>query len=90
MATVESCPDCAGFANESVPFLAILFLTQDKFLENAPSFLGFRIASYRGTVCGHSETFFRQGAPRASSPWRRHRFNRVTSLDTIVLVYTGS
>ena len=80
MATVQLCPDCAGFANETVPFLALICLTQDKFLENAPSFLGFRRASYRGTVCGHSEIFFQQGAPRASSPWRPHRFNRITSL----------
>lgn len=75
MATVQSCPDCAGFANETVPFLALFFFNGDKFLENAPSFLGFRRASYRGTVCGHSEIFFREGALRPSSPWRPHRFN---------------
>ena len=80
MATVQSCPDCAGFANETVPFVTLIFLTRDKFLENAPSFLGFRRASYRGTVCGHYDIFFREGALRASSPWRPHRFNRITSL----------
>lgn len=31
MATVQSCPDCAGFANETVPFLALFFLPGTNF-----------------------------------------------------------